>query len=117
MRGSRAYARKIECEDADGRDQQDAQKPAQHLVLAASGEPAMQPLVGFVSFYRGDVKVFETAPLAVASGLDPRTKAIPLRFSLPLTSLPTGRYECQVTVLQPDGEKAAFWRAPIVLVP
>src|SRR5206468_5176026 len=51
-------------------------------------EPAMQPLVAFVSFYRGDLKVFETAPLAVTGGLDARTKAIPLRFSLPLTSLP-----------------------------
>ena len=80
-------------------------------------EPAMQPLVAFVSFYRGDVKVFETVPLAVTTGLDARTKAIPLRFSLPLASLPAGRYECQVTVLQPGGEKAAFWRAAIVLVP
>jgi VWFA-related protein len=80
-------------------------------------EPAMQPLVAFVSFYRGDVKVFETVPLAVTTGLDARTKAIPLRFSLPLASLPAGRYECQVTVLQPAGEKAAFWRAAIVLVP
>jgi VWFA-related protein len=80
-------------------------------------ELAMQPLVAFVSFYRGDVKVFETAPLAVTAGLDAKTKAIPLRFSLPLTSLPAGRYDCQVTVLQPDGEKAAFWRAAIVLIP
>jgi VWFA-related protein len=80
-------------------------------------EPAMQPLVAFVSFYRGDVKVFETAPLAVTTGLDARTKAIPLRFSLPLADLPPGRYDCQVTVLQPDGNKAAFWRAGIVLIP
>jgi VWFA-related protein len=80
-------------------------------------ESAMQPLAAFVSFYRGDAKVFETALLAVTGGLDPRTKAIPLRFSLPLSSLPAGRYDCQVTVLQPDGEKAAFWRAGIVLVP
>jgi VWFA-related protein len=79
-------------------------------------EAAMQPLVAFVSFYRGDVKVFETAPLAVTTGLDARTKAIPLRFSLPLADLPPGRYDCQVTVLQPDGNKAAFWRAAIVLI-
>ena len=79
--------------------------------------PVMQPLVAFVSFYRGDVKVFETAPLAVTTGLDARTKAIPLRFSLPLATLATGRYECQVSVLEPSGEKAAFWRTAIVLVP
>ena len=33
------------------------------------------------------------------------------------TSLATGRYDCQVTVLDPTGQKAAFWRAPIVIVP
>jgi VWFA-related protein len=81
------------------------------------GETTTQPLVAFVSFYRGDVKAFETAPLAITSGLDARTKAVPLRFSLPLNSLPTGSYECQVTVLEPGGQKAAFWRAAIVLVP
>ena len=58
-----------------------------------------QPLVAFVSFYRGDVKAFETAPLAVTDGLDARSKAVPLRFSLPLESIAPGRYECQVTVL------------------
>jgi hypothetical protein len=76
-----------------------------------------QPLVAFVTFYRGDVKAFETAPLPVTDGLEARSKAVPLRFSLPLESLATGRYDCQVTVLDPAGQKAAFWRAPVVLVP
>ena len=43
--------------------------------------------------------------------------AVPLRFSVPLGELPNGPYECQVTVLDTTGQKAAFWRAPIVLVP
>jgi VWFA-related protein len=77
----------------------------------------IQPLVAFVSFYRDGVKSFETAPLAVTEGYDPKTKALPLRFSLSLATLPTGRYDCQVTVLDPAGQKAAFWQAPIVLVP
>jgi VWFA-related protein len=76
-----------------------------------------QPLVAFVSFYRGDVKVLETLPLAVTEGLDPRSKAVPLRFSVPLGRIEPGRYECQVTVLEPNGQKAAFWRAPVVVVP
>ena len=75
-----------------------------------------QPLVAFVSFYRGDVKAFETAPMMVTEGLDPKTKAVPLRFSLPLDSLATGRYDCQLTVIDPTAEKIAFWRAPIVIV-
>ena len=70
-----------------------------------------------MSFYRGDVKAFETAPLAVTDGLDAKTKAVPLRFSLPLESFAPGRYDCQVTVLDPGGQKAAFWRAPIVARP
>jgi VWFA-related protein len=80
------------------------------------GTTAQQPLMAFVSFYRGDVKAFETAPLMVTAGLDAKTKAVPLRFSLPLESLTPGRYDCQVTVIDPTAEKIAFWRAPIVIV-
>jgi VWFA-related protein len=76
-----------------------------------------QPLVAFVSFYRGDVKVVETTPLAISEGLDAKTKAVPLRFSLPLENVAPGRYDCQVAVLDPSGQKVAFWRAPVVVVP
>jgi hypothetical protein len=81
------------------------------------GVEAQQPLVAFVSFYRGDVKAYETAPLAVTEGLDPRTKAVPLRFSVSIGQLPPGQYDCQVTVLNPATQKATFWQAPIVLTP
>jgi VWFA-related protein len=81
------------------------------------GATSTRPLVAFVSFYRGDVKAFETNPLSVMSGLDPKTKAVPLRFSVPLEDFVPGRYECQVTVLDPGAQKVAFWRAPIVVVP
>jgi VWFA-related protein len=76
-----------------------------------------QPLVAFVTFFQNDVKSYETAPLAVTEGLTPRSKAVPLRFSLPLTELQPGRYDCQVTVLDTTTQKAAFWRAPVVVVP
>ena len=76
-----------------------------------------QPMVAYVSFYQGQVKAFETAPLAVTQGSDAKSKAVPLRFSLSLQKLPPGQYECQVTVLDPTGQKAAFWQAPIVVIP
>jgi VWFA-related protein len=76
-----------------------------------------EPLVAFVSFYRGDVKVLETAPLAVTDGLDPKSKAVALRFSVPLDSVAPGRYDCQVTVLDPASQKAAFWRGAVAIVP
>jgi VWFA-related protein len=76
-----------------------------------------QPLVATVSFIRGKVKAFETAPLQITEGLDPKSKALPLRFSVPLTKLSPGRYTCQVSVLDPAGRKFAFWRAPMVVAP
>jgi hypothetical protein len=76
-----------------------------------------QPLVATVSFYRGKVKAFETAPLQVTEGLNPKSKALPIRFSIPLAKLQPGRYTCQVSVLDPQAQKFAFWRAPIVMIP
>jgi VWFA-related protein len=75
-----------------------------------------QPMVAFVTFYRGQTKAFETAPIAVTDGLDPKTKALPLRFNIGLDKLPPGEYNCQVTVLDTGNQKAAFWQAPIMLI-
>jgi VWFA-related protein len=76
-----------------------------------------QPLVTFVTFYRGQTKAFETSPVAITDGLDPKSKALPLRFNLSLDKLQPGEYNCQVTVLDTTGQKAAFWQAPVMLVP
>jgi VWFA-related protein len=81
------------------------------------GAAEARPLVAFVSFYRGEVKAFETAPVVVGGALEGRAKAVPIRFSIPLEGVATGRYDCQVTVLDPGGQQAAFWRAPVVIVP
>src|SRR5271157_283394 len=88
-----------------------------YLQAYERGATAVQPLVAFVTFYRGQTKAFETPPLAVTEGMDPKSKALPLRFSLTLNKLPPGRYDCQVTVVDPAGQKAAFWQAPVKLVP
>jgi len=88
-----------------------------YLQAYERGATAIQPLVAFVTFYHGQTKAFETPPLAVTEGLDPKSKALPLRFSLTLNKLPPGRYDCQVSVVDPAGLKAAFWQAPVLLVP
>ena len=75
-----------------------------------------QPLAAFVTFYKDDHKIFETEPIAIVDGLDARSKAVPIRLRVPLSSVPTGRFNCQVTVLDPTQSKAAFWRAAIVVV-
>jgi hypothetical protein len=76
-----------------------------------------QPMVATVSFYRGRVKAFETAPLLITGGLNPKSKAVPVSFSVPLAKLQPGRYTCQVSVLHPSAQKFAVWRAPVVLLP
>ena len=76
-----------------------------------------QPVMARVSFYRGKVKAFETEPLQVTDGLNPKTKALPLKFSVPLAKLPPGRYTCQVSVLDPTAQKFAFWRGSMVVLP
>ena len=77
----------------------------------------VQPLVAFVTFYRGQTKVFETPPLPVSEGLNNKLKTVPLKFTLSLSQLLPGEYNCQVTVLDPTGNKAAFWQAPVMLIP
>jgi len=87
-----------------------------YLQAYERGATATQPLVAFVTFYRGQTKAFETAPLSITEGMDAHSKALPLRFSLSLSKLPPGRYNCQVTVVDPNNQKAAFWQAPVLLV-
>jgi VWFA-related protein len=79
--------------------------------------PSIQPLVAFVSFYRGQTKAFESQPMEVTEGLNNRLKTVPFNISVALNQLAPGRYDCQVTVLDPTGQKATFWQAPLVVVP
>jgi hypothetical protein len=75
-----------------------------------------RPLVAYASFYRSQDKVFQTQPVKVSDGLDNKLKTTPIAFSVSLNSLSPGKYDCQVTVLDPTGQKAAFWQAPVVVV-
>ena len=55
--------------------------------------------------------------MKVVDALNSRLRTMPLAFSIALNQLPLGEYDCQVTVLDPTARKAAFWRAPVKLVP
>jgi hypothetical protein len=75
-----------------------------------------QPLVAYVSFIQGTTKVMETPPVKVTEGLNPKSHMLPVKLAFPLNSLKPGEYDCQVTVLDPTGQKAAFWQAPIMII-
>jgi VWFA-related protein len=76
-----------------------------------------QPLVAFVTFYRGQTKAFETPPLPVTDGMDAKSKAVPLRFAIALDKLQAGQYDCQVSVVDPTNQKVNFWQSQVMLVP
>ena len=80
------------------------------------GADTQRPLVAYVTFYRGQAKAFETPPLGVSDGMDPKSKAVSMRFSLALSKLPPGKYDCQVTVVDPTSQKANFWKTQVMLV-
>lgn len=75
----------------------------------------MRPLVAFAAFYREGARVFETEPVGLEVW-DPKTKAVPIRLTIPAGQLAPGAYDCQISVLDPTGNRAAFWRAPVRIV-
>ena len=88
-----------------------------YLQAYEQGVEAAQPLVAFVSFYHEQTKAFETQPMEITTGLNNRLQTMPFSFSIPLSQLPPGEYDCQISVLNPTGQKAAFWQAQVKILP
>jgi len=74
------------------------------------------PLIGIVSLYRDGKKAFESTPQAVTPDAGSRLGTAPLSFQISLGDLAPGEYQCQITVLDPAGNRVAFWVNPIKLV-
>lgn len=90
-----------------------------YVYLQAYNESATaeRPVIAFVSFYQGQKKVFETQPVAAKPAALSRLGMVPLNFTMGLSELPPGKYDCQVTILDPTGQKGTFWQASIMIVP
>jgi hypothetical protein len=54
--------------------------------------------------------------MKVVTSASNQLKTMSLNFDIALKDMPLGEYDCQVTVLDPTGQKIAFWRAPVKLV-
>jgi hypothetical protein len=70
-----------------------------------------------VTFYKGATKAFETQPQELAAAANSHLGIVPLSFTIAANQLPPGQYDCQVTVLDPTGQKGTFWQAPIQVNP
>jgi hypothetical protein len=88
-----------------------------YLQAYERGATAQSPLAVTVAFYKGHEKSLETAPFTVRDGMDAKSKAVPINLTVPLMDLSAGDYVCQVTVLDPAAQKAAFWQALVKIVP
>jgi VWFA-related protein len=78
---------------------------------------ATRPLVAYVSFFQGRNNVMETPPMKVMQGMDLKSHMLPVKLSVPLAGLKPGEYDCELTVLDPEARKGAFWRAPVMIIP
>ena len=88
-----------------------------YLQAYEQGASGKQPLVAFVSLYSEQTKAFETQPIEMTRELNSHLQTMPFSFSIPLSQIPPGEYDCQVSVLDPTGQKAAFWQAQVKVVP
>jgi len=81
-----------------------------------AAEPA-RPLAAVVTFYQNGRQVFASGPVTIGEAEPNRLKTMAFRFALPLAQLPEGELLCQVTVVDAGGRKAAFWQAPVLVIP
>jgi VWFA-related protein len=81
-----------------------------------SPETKSPSITASLSFFRGRAKAFETEVLRVRQVAEKRPAVAPIRFQVPLSALKTGRYTCQVSLVDEYGKKFAFHRAPMILV-
>ncbi len=84
--------------------------------ITAATHPALRaPLVAFVSLYRNHKNVFESSAKAVLPIAGNELGMVPFRFQIPLRKIAAGRYECQVSVLDPTNRRVAFWVDPVMI--
>jgi hypothetical protein len=70
-----------------------------------------------LSFYRGKTKSFESQPVRLNSFLAKRGQTLPVEFQTPLSQLASGRYTCQINLIDETGRRFAFQRSEIVVLP
>lgn len=88
-----------------------------YLQAYEPGAQSVHPLIAFLTLYSGQRKVFESQPVRATDARSNSVKTVPLKFEFSLNKLPSGRYDCQVNVLDPVEQKAGFWRTSIAVVP
>lgn len=83
----------------------------------ATPEPEKQPVVAAVlNVYQDKKLVYESLPVQVRALKDAKSATAPVYLEAPLKDLAPGQYTAQLTVIDRAGQKAAFARAPLVVL-
>ena len=98
-----------------------AYQGASNATNAASASPSAiktpkTPVIAFVSFYRNGQKAMQSQPVQAMAPAENRLGTIPIHIKVPLEGLEQGEYQCQITVLDPNENRAAFWQGPIAIL-
>lgn len=88
--------------------------PAGSAVARPAAEEAK--VVAFVSLYRNGSKVVDGQAVQAMALPENRLGAVPIDLKLSLEGVEAGEYQCQVTVLDPSKDRAAFWRGSLAIV-
>src|SRR5262249_12999950 len=80
-------------------------------------DPAADPSVAAaLTFYRGRVKAYTSAPVRLTQTMSDRPGVMPVRFQIPLSALAPGKYTCQVNIIDEKAAKFAFPRTELMVV-
>jgi len=83
-------------------------------VLGTDQKPSVAAIL---TFFRGKNKMSQSQPVRLDSFMPQRGQTLPVRFQVPLASLPTGVYTCQINLIDENGHKFGFQRAEIKILP
>jgi VWFA-related protein len=91
--------------------------PAQAPTTATVTVTQSKPIMGYVSLYSQGQLAFTSKLLAVTPLPNNRLGVTPFIFALSLGKLKAANYECQVTLLDAEQHRVAFWQGPLRVVP
>jgi VWFA-related protein len=90
-------------------------RPLIVFLHAYQDAPESRPLVATASLYSGDGIALDGEPAAFDRSWNAASKGVPIRLTIPLDRVTDGSYVLQITILDPSGRRATFWRTPIVI--
>ncbi len=74
-------------------------------------------VAAILTFFRGKNKMSESQPVHLDTFIPQRGQTLPVQFQVPLSTLPTGIYTCQINLIDENGHKFGFQRADIKVLP